>query len=84
MTGLTDFPCGERFDIGGYSLNLHRTGQGAPPAIFDTGLGVTSLLWARVLTAVGAFTCAFDRAGYGGSSPAPGQVPRTSAQRAQE
>jgi pimeloyl-ACP methyl ester carboxylesterase len=86
MTGLTDFPRGERFDIGGYSLNLHRTGQGAPPAIFDTGLGVTSLLWARVLPAVGAFTtaCAFDRSGYGGSDPAPGHVPRTSAQIVQE
>ena len=82
MTTLADFPSGARIDIGGYRLDLHRSGQGAPPAIFDTGLGVTSLLWARVLPAVGAFTtaCAFDRAGYGDSDPAPDQLPRTSAQ----
>lgn len=79
---LADFPPGERIDIGGYSLNLHRTGQGAPPAIFDTGLGVTSLLWAYVVPEVGAFTtaCAFDRAGYGDSDPGPAHLPRTSAQ----
>ena len=86
MTEPANFPRGERIDIGGYRLNLCRTGQGAPPAIFDTGLGGTSLLWARVLAAVGAFTvaCAFDRAGYGGSDPAPDHLPRTSAQIVQE
>jgi len=86
MIALADFSTGERIDIGGYSLNLRCVGQAAPPAIFDTGLGVTSLLWARVLPAVGAFTtaCAFDRAGYGGSDPAPDHVPRTSAQIVQE
>lgn len=86
MTTLPGFPPGERIDIGGYSLNLHRTGQGAPAVIFDTGLGVTSVLWARVLPTVGAFTtaCAFDRTGYGGSDPAPAHLPRTSAQIVQE
>ncbi|MBP8292523.1 MAG: alpha/beta hydrolase [Caldilineaceae bacterium] len=86
MTEPANFPRGERIDIGGYRLNLCRTGQGAPPAIFDTGLGGTSLLWAHVLPAVGAFTvaCAFDRAGYGGSDPAPDHLPRTSAQIVQE
>ena len=79
MTEPANFPRGERIDIGGYRLNLCRTGQGAPPAIFDTGLGGTSLLWARVLPEVGAFTlaCALDRAGYGGSDPAPEHLPRT-------
>jgi pimeloyl-ACP methyl ester carboxylesterase len=86
MTTLGDFPPGERIDIGGYRLNVHRLGQGKPAVILDTGLGVTSLLWARVLPAVGAFTtaCAFDRAGYSGSDPAPEHLPRTSAQIVQE
>jgi pimeloyl-ACP methyl ester carboxylesterase len=45
-------------------------------------LGVSSLLWARVLPLVSDFAtgCAFDRAGYGDSDPAPGHLPRTSAQ----
>jgi len=82
MSVLTDFPAGERIDIGGYRLNHHRAGQGTPAAIFDTGLGVTSLLWARVLPLVGEFTtaCAFDRAGYGDSDKGPENLPRTSAQ----
>lgn len=86
MSTLAGFPAAERFELGGYHLCLYRTGAGAPAAIFDTGLGVTALTWARVLPAVGAFTtaCAFDRAGYGGSDPAPDHVPRTSAQIVQE
>jgi pimeloyl-ACP methyl ester carboxylesterase len=86
MAAVAGFPAGERIDIGGHRLNLHRSGQGAPAAVFDTGLGVTALLWARVLPLVGAFTmaCAFDRAGYGGSDPAPEHLPRTSAQIVQE
>lgn len=86
MTAPPNYPPGERIDIGGYRLNLRHAGQNAPPVVFDTGLGVTSLLWARVLPAVGAFTtaCAFDRAGYGDSDPAPEHLPRTSAQIVQE
>jgi pimeloyl-ACP methyl ester carboxylesterase len=86
MSALDDFPAGERIDIGGYRLNVHRLGQGKPAVILDTRLGVSSLLWARVLPLVGAFTtaCAFDRAGYGGSDPAPDHVPRTSAQIVRE
>jgi pimeloyl-ACP methyl ester carboxylesterase len=86
MTTLPGFPPGERVDIGGYGLNLHRGGQGSPAVVFDTGLGTTALLWARVLPLVSDFTttCAFDRAGYGASDPAPGHLPRTSAQIVQE
>jgi pimeloyl-ACP methyl ester carboxylesterase len=82
MAAVADFPAGERIDIGGYRLNLRCTGQGTPAAIFDTGLGVTSLLWTRVLPLVGEFTtaCVFDRAGYGDSDPGPEHLPRTSAQ----
>lgn len=82
MITLAGFPTDERIDVGGYRLCLYRTGQGTPAAIFDTGLGVTSLLWARVLPLVGEFTtaCAVDRAGYGGSDPGPAHLPRTSAQ----
>ncbi|MBX3001787.1 MAG: alpha/beta hydrolase [Caldilineaceae bacterium] len=82
MTTLAGFPPGERLDIGGYSLHLRRKGEGTPAVIFDTGLGGTSLLWARALPLVGEFTtaCAFDRAGYGDSDPGPAHLPRTSAQ----
>jgi pimeloyl-ACP methyl ester carboxylesterase len=86
MLELPDFPAGERIDIGGYWLNVHRLGQGNPAVILDTGLGVSSLLWARVLPLIGDFTtaCTFDRAGYGDSDPAPPHLPRTSAQIVQE
>jgi len=86
LSTLAGFPSAERFDLGGYRVCLYRTGAGTPAAIFDTGLGTTALTWARVLPAVGAFTaaCAFDRAGYGGSDPAPDNQPRTSAQIVQE
>jgi hypothetical protein len=33
MTALLNHPPGELIDIGGYRLKLHRTGQGAPPAV---------------------------------------------------
>ncbi|MBI1299959.1 alpha/beta fold hydrolase [bacterium] len=86
MTTLPDLPAGERIDIGGYRLNVHRLGQGNPAVILDTGLGVSSLLWARVLPLIGDFTtaCTFDRAGYGDSDPGPRHLPRTSAQIVKE
>jgi pimeloyl-ACP methyl ester carboxylesterase len=85
MTHFT-LPTSERIDIGGYRLNFQRLGNGKPAAIFDTGLGVTSLLWSQVLPLVGQFTTgfAYDRAGYGGSDPAPADPPRTSPQMVRE
>ena len=82
MIAPAGFPAAERFEVGGYRLCLHRTGEGAPAAIFDAGLGATALTWAQVLPLVREFTtaCAVNRAGYGGSDPAPGDLPRTSAQ----
>jgi pimeloyl-ACP methyl ester carboxylesterase len=82
MVTLAGFPPAQRIDVGGYLLSLYRAGEGAPAAVFDTGLGGTALAWARTLPLVAAFTtaCAFDRAGYGASDPAPAALPRTSAQ----
>lgn len=86
MATLPGLPPGERVDIGGYRLNVHRLGQGEPAVILDTGLGVSSLLWARVLPLIGDFTtaCTFDRAGYGDSDPGPSHLPRTSSQIVKE
>jgi pimeloyl-ACP methyl ester carboxylesterase len=75
-------PPGKLFDVGGYRLHLHIQGQGSPAAIMDSGLIGNSLLWSNVIPAVARLTqaCAFDRAGYAWSDPAPPHVPRTSAQ----
>jgi pimeloyl-ACP methyl ester carboxylesterase len=85
MTHST-LPVNEQIDIGGYRLSFRCVGSGKPAAIFDTGLGVTSLLWSLVLPLVGQFTTgfAYDRAGYGGSDPAPLDLSRTSPQLVQE
>jgi len=82
MITLAGFPPAQRIDVGGYWLSLYRAGAGAPAAVFDTGLGGTALAWARTLPLVAEFTtaCAFDRAGYGASDPAPAALPRTTAQ----
>jgi pimeloyl-ACP methyl ester carboxylesterase len=75
-------PPGELYDIGGYRLHIHRVGAGQPAAVMDSGLAGNSLLWTNALDDVGRLTeaCAFDRAGYAWSNPAPPGVPRTSLQ----
>jgi pimeloyl-ACP methyl ester carboxylesterase len=52
----------------------------------DSGLGGNSILWTNALLAVAQFTqaCAFDRAGYAWSDPAPPSIPRTSRQIVEE
>ena len=54
-------------------------GEGSPVVVFDSGLGSSSLDWARVQPDVAQLTraCVYDRAGYGWSDPGPG--PRDSA-----
>ena len=50
---------------------LHRTRS--PSVVFESGLGGTSLDWARVQPEVARFTraCSYDRAGYGWSERGP-------------
>lgn len=72
-------PPGKLIDIGGRSLHLNCTGEGAPTVVLDAGLGGNSLEWAAVQAQVSHFTrvCSYDRAGYGWSDPGPG--PRNSS-----
>ncbi len=79
-------PRGTLIDVGGYRLHFQIEGVGQPAVIMDSGLGATSILFAAVLPEVARFTwaCAFDRAGYPWSDPAPPDVPRTSARIVEE
>jgi len=75
-------PPGKLYDVGGYRIHLQSQGSGSPAAIMDSGLGGNSLLWTNALPAIGKLTraCAFDRAGYAWSDPAPADIPRSSQQ----
>ena len=75
-------PPGRLIDIGGYCLHLWCQGSGSPAVILDSGLAGNSLMWACALPLISRQTqaCAFDRAGYAWSDPAPDGVPRTSLQ----
>lgn len=70
----------ERVDVGGRRLYILCTGrnvEGSPTVVLEAGLGDSSSVWNRVQPEVAKFTrvCSYDRAGLGGSEPAP--VPRT-------
>jgi pimeloyl-ACP methyl ester carboxylesterase len=69
-------------DVGGYKLHLWCQGSGSPAVVLDSGLAGNSLLWACILPLISRQmqACAFDRAGYAWSDPAPDGVPRTSLQ----
>jgi pimeloyl-ACP methyl ester carboxylesterase len=75
-------PPGRLIDVGGYRLHAQIAGQGAPVVVMDSGLTGNSIAYAAVLPRVARFTrgCAFDRAGYPWSDPAPAHLPRTSVQ----
>lgn len=79
-------PPGKLFDVGGYCLHIQCQGSGRPAAVMDSGLNGNSLVWVKTLEAVGQFTqaCAFDRAGYAWSDPAPPDKLRTSRQIVEE
>jgi pimeloyl-ACP methyl ester carboxylesterase len=72
--------------VGGYRLHLHAQGEGRPVVVMDSGLTATSLMYAAVLPEVARFTtaCAYDRAGYPWSDPAPRGTSRTSARMVEE
>ena len=67
----------EQIDIGGRSLHLKCWGErvaGEPTVLLITGQGPTTSSWklmARTFAAYGHHLCAYDRAGVGGSDPAP-------------
>jgi len=70
----------EQVDIGGRRLHINCMGEnveGSPTVVLETGLGDSSSVWNRVQPEVAKFVrvCSYDRAGLGGSEPAP--VPRT-------
>ena len=66
---------GQLIDIGGRRINLHCTGTvaGGPTVILMAGLSSWSAVWYKTQPAMSQMTrvCAFDRAGYGFSDPAP-------------
>ena len=67
----------EQIDIGGRSLHLKCWGErvaGEPTVLLITGQGPTTSSWelmAGTFAADGHHLCAYDRAGVGGSDPAP-------------
>jgi pimeloyl-ACP methyl ester carboxylesterase len=65
--------------VGSHRLHLNCKGAGSPTAVFDSGLGGSSLDWTLVQAEVATFTraCTYDRAGYAWSDPGP--LPRDSA-----
>jgi pimeloyl-ACP methyl ester carboxylesterase len=70
---------GQAVDIGGRTLNLYCSGQGAPTVILETGGNSPgySLLLQQSKMAAFTRTCWYDRAGVGWSDPP--SLPRTSA-----
>ena len=74
----------EQIDVGGRALYLECSGgtdeDGAPTVILDAGLGGSTGSWnvLRSLLPGSVRACAYDRAGLGGSDPAPAG-PRTAA-----
>ncbi|KSB88094.1 hypothetical protein AS593_23800 [Caulobacter vibrioides] len=77
-----------RFDVGGgRMIRLSCQGQGAPTVVVDAGMGsapVEDEAWRRIAARVSETTriCLCDRAGLGGSDPAPKGRPRASADAA--
>jgi pimeloyl-ACP methyl ester carboxylesterase len=64
---------GQLVDIGGRRINLHCTGVGAPSVVLMAGSLSWSFTWYKVQPEIAkiARVCAFDRASYGFSDPAP-------------
>jgi len=76
LAGQVAVPPGQLIDVGTHRLHLHCQGPvalGAPTIVLEAGLGETSLTWAGVMSGLAAShrVCAYDRAGYGWSDPAP-------------
>lgn len=75
---------GRSVDIGGRTLNILCTGDGAPAVILESNGPFPGYGWVQVAARVAKLTrvCWYDRAGYGWSDPGP--APRDSAAIAQD
>ena len=64
---------GQLVDIGGRRINMHCMGAGGPTVVLMAGLFSWSLIWYKTQPVIAEKTrvCAFDRAAYGFSDPAP-------------
>ncbi len=73
-----------RIDVGGYRLQVQRTGASGRTVVFLSGLGEPQATWKTIPASVREFArvVTYDRAGVGGSDAAPG--PRTAAAVADE
>lgn len=78
-------PPGEHVDVGGYSLHINCTGDGAgPTVVVEAGAGDFSTSWTGIQREVekSARICTYDRAGLGWSDVSP--HPRTATQISEE
>ncbi len=83
-----DAPIDGRFDVGGRAIRLACKGTGAPVVVIDAGMGTAPVEdpgWRGIADRVATTTrvCLHDRAGLGGSDPAPAGT-RTSQDAAQD
>lgn len=64
-------PPGRLVDVGAHRLHLHCEGAGVPTVLFEAGGGNSSVTFRPLMRALAGETrvCAYDRAGYGYSSP---------------
>jgi pimeloyl-ACP methyl ester carboxylesterase len=64
---------GQLVDIGGRHINMHCVGTGTPTVVLMAGLFSWSVVWYKTQPVIAQKTrvCAFDRASYGFSDPAP-------------
>jgi len=64
---------GQLVDIGGRRINMHCAGSGSPTVVLMAGIFSWSLVWYKTQPVIAQKTrvCAFDRAAYGFSDPAP-------------
>ncbi len=64
---------GQLVDIGGRHINMQCTGSGSPTVVLMAGLFSWSLVWYKTQPVIAQRirVCAFDRAAYGFSEPAP-------------
>src|SRR5271155_5049562 len=64
---------GRSVDIGGRSLNIYCSGEGAPAVVLESDALTPGFAWVAVQRELAKFTraCWYDRAGYGWSDPAP-------------
>lgn len=70
---------GKRVFVRDHYMHINCRGTGGPTVVMDSGLGGTSLDWARIQPKIAEYTrvCTYDRSGYGWSDSGFG--PRTSA-----